>query len=143
MEAESLRITDTLSIPMSEIAISSIRAQGAGGQNVNKVASAIHLRFDVKASNALPEEAKQRLLKLGDQRITNEGIIVIKAQVFRTREKNIRDAMQRLSALIESTLISEKPRRKTRVPKAAKKKRVEDKRKRGLLKQKRRRIDDD
>ena len=143
MEADTLKITDALSIPMSEIAISSIRAQGAGGQNVNKVASAIHLRFDVIASDALPEDAKQRLLKIGDRRITNDGIIVIKAQVFRTREKNIRDALQRLAALVESALVSEKPRKKTRIPKATKKKRLEDKRKRGLLKQKRRRIDDD
>lgn len=143
MAADALKITDNVSIPMSEIAISSIRAQGAGGQNVNKVASAIHLRFDVIASNALPEDAKQRLLNMGDQRITSDGVIVIKAQVFRTREKNIRDAMQRLSTLIESALVREQPRKKTRVPKAAKKKRVEDKRKRGLLKQKRRCIDDD
>ena len=143
MEADGLKITDTLSIPASEIAISSIRAQGAGGQNVNKVASAIHLRFDAASSKALPDDVKQRLLGMGDQRITSDGIIVIKAQVFRTREKNIKDAMQRLATLIRSALVVTKPRKKTNIPKAAKKKRVEDKRKRGLLKQKRHRIDDD
>ena len=143
MEADTLKITDALSIPMSEIAISSIRAQGAGGQNVNKVASAIHLRFDAAGSNALPDDVKQRLLEMGDQRITSDGVIVIKAQVFRTREKNIKDAMQRLAKLIESALVSAKPRKKTKIPKAAKQKRIDDKRKRGLLKQKRRRVDDD
>ena len=100
MQAETLRITDALSIPMSEIAISSIRAQGAGGQNVNKVASAIHLRFDVIASNTLPEDAKRRLLEMGDQRISNDGVIVIKAQVFRTREKNTFSAQHKTRPMV-------------------------------------------
>ena len=142
METETLKISSDIAIPMTEIEIHAIRAQGAGGQNVNKVASAIHLRFDIANSESLPDKVKQRLLALADRRITAEGTIVIKAQVYRTREKNIRDALQRLAALIESALTVAKPRKKTRVTKAAKKKRLDNKRKRGQLKQDRRRVDD-
>jgi len=142
METEALKISSDIAIPMSEIEIHAIRAQGAGGQNVNKVASAIHLRFDIANSESLPDQVKQRLLALTDRRITAEGTIVIKAQVFRTRENNIRDALQRLAALVESALTVAKPRKKIRVTKAAKKKRLDNKRKRGQLKQDRRRVDD-
>ena len=139
---EGLRISNQVLLPLAEVEFQAIRAQGAGGQNVNKGSAAVHLRCDIAASS-LPDFYKERLLQLRDKRISSEGIIVIKAQVFRTREKNIRGALQRLAALVESALVSEKPRKKTRIPKATKKKRLEDKRKRGLLKQKRRRIDDD
>lgn len=142
MDAESLHISNALSIPMRDIEISAIRAQGSGGQNVNKVSSAIHLRFDINGCAALPGEVKQRLLALHDRRVTTDGVIVIKAQVYRTREKNIRDALQRLATLIQSVLVVVTPRKKSRVSKAAKQKRIDDKRKRGQLKQARRRVDE-
>lgn len=143
MPSEFLSISSDISIPFSEIDISAIRAQGAGGQNVNKVASAIHLRFNVANSGALPVEVKTRLMALGDRRITAEGIVVIKAQSFRTQERNLRDATERLAALLASALVVARPRKKKKVSKKAKKKRIDNKRKRGQLKQNRSRINDD
>ena len=143
MTSEFLPISNDISIPLSDIDISAIRAQGAGGQNVNKVASAVHLRFDISNSNDLPAEVKARLLALGDRRITAGGVVVIKAQSFRTQERNLRDATERLATLLASALIVAKPRRKKSVSKKAKKKRLDNKRKRGQLKQNRSRIDDD
>jgi ribosome-associated protein len=142
MTSEDLTISNDISIPFSEIDVSAIRAQGAGGQNVNKVSSAIHLRFDIANSSALPVEVKTRLMALGDRRITAEGIVVIKAQSFRTQERNLRDATERLATLLASALVLAKPRKKKKVSRKAKKKRIDNKRKRGQLKQNRSRIDD-
>ncbi len=129
-----LQITENVSIPDEEIEFSAIRAQGSGGQNVNKVSSAIHLRFDINASS-LAEGYKERLLNLRDSRISKEGIIVIKAQKFRTREKNRQDALERLRQLIESATITRKPRRPTRASKGSQIRRVDSKVQRGKTKQ--------
>lgn len=143
MTSETLFISGDISIPLSDLDVSAIRAQGAGGQNVNKVASAIHLRFDIANSSVLPPDVKSRLMALGDRRITADGVVVIKAQSFRTQERNFRDATERLAALLASALVVAKPRKKKIVSKTAKKKRLDNKRKRGQLKQHRSRVDDD
>lgn len=121
-----LRISQNVSIPDAEIDLVAIRSQGAGGQNVNKVSSAIHLRFDIAASS-LPDFYKQRLQNLKDKRISKDGIIVIKAQRFRTQEKNRDDALDRLADVIRSVLNVPKKRVATKPSKQAKKKRLEDK----------------
>ncbi|MDX2411302.1 MAG: alternative ribosome rescue aminoacyl-tRNA hydrolase ArfB, partial [Woeseiaceae bacterium] len=122
---------------------SAVRAQGAGGQNVNKVASAIHLRFDARNSCSLPDRIKSKLLALGDKRITADGVLVIKAQEHRTQERNRRAAIQRLTDLIQSVLVEKKPRKKKLPTKRAKKKRIDNKRRQGQLKQSRSRVRDD
>lgn len=134
-----LQITASVAIPAREIEISAIRAQGAGGQNVNKVASAIHLRFDIGASS-LPDSYKARLLGLRDQRITKEGVVVIKAQQFRSQELNREEALQRLQELVRSVAVSRKKRKPTRPTRSSQKKRLDSKTRRGAVKLTRARV---
>lgn len=120
-------------IPDSEIEISAIRAQGSGGQNVNKVSSAIHLRFDIGLSS-LPDVYKERLLKLRDQRITREGVVVIKAQQYRSQEKNRAEALRRLYELVDSITELPRERKPTKPTRSSQKKRLQSKTQRGQLK---------
>lgn len=121
-----LRITENLAIPLVEIETQAVRSQGSGGQNVNKVSTAIHLRFDIKASS-LPERYKERLLNLKDGRITSEGIVIIKAQRYSSQIKNKEDALNRLREIIKSVIIPMKLRMPTKPTKASKIKRLEGK----------------
>ena len=129
-----LRVTDSISLDDSELSETFVRSSGPGGQNVNKVSSAVQLRFDVRASPSLPNDVAVRLMRLAGKRLTKEGVIVIIAQTHRQQERNRADARERLFDLIRQAAVRPVPRRATKVPKAQKRKRVEGKRHRSAIK---------
>lgn len=136
-----LQISDNVIIPLSDIEISAIRSQGPGGQNVNKVATTIHLRFNIGASS-LPDVYKEKLLKLSDQRITKEGVIVIKASEYRSQEKNKEEALRRLQELIKSVTVLPRRRKPTKPTRNSQKRRLDSKSQRGQIKSMRREVTD-
>ncbi|HXZ22873.1 MAG TPA: alternative ribosome rescue aminoacyl-tRNA hydrolase ArfB [Pseudolabrys sp.] len=133
-----IRITDTISIDESELSESFVRASGPGGQNVNKVSSAVQLRFDVRQSPSLPNDVALRLMRLAGKRLTKDGVVVIIAQQHRTQERNREDARHRLVAMIRQAAVKPTPRRQTKVPKAQRRERLEAKKHRSTIKKLRR-----
>jgi ribosome-associated protein len=132
------RVTDTISIDDSELSESFVRSSGPGGQNVNKVSSAVQLRFDARHSPSLPNDVAIRLMRLAGKRLTKEGVIVIVAQEHRDQSRNRAEARERLFDMIRQAAVKPVPRRKTKVPKAAKRKRLDEKKHRGSVKSLRR-----
>ncbi len=135
-----IRITPDISIDERELQLEFIRASGPGGQKVNKVATAVQLQFDVTNSPSLPDDVRERLIRLAGKRVTDEGVLVIEARRYRTQDRNRKDAIERLISLIQKAAVQPKPRRKTKPTLASKERRLEDKRRRSEIKRRRREI---
>ena len=139
----AIRVNDRITLADDEVSEQFVRSPGPGGQNVNKLATAVQLRFDARGSRSLPEDVRERLLELAGTRATKHGEIVISAHRFRNRERNREDALERLVALVRRAAVAEKPRRPTQPSPAAKRRRLEDKRRRSQLKHARQRLSHD
>jgi ribosome-associated protein len=133
-----IHITPTISIDENELQMDFVRASGPGGQKVNKAATAVQLRFDIPNSPSLPDDVRERLIRLAGKRVTEDGVLVIEARRYRTQERNRKDAIDRLITLIEEAAVEPKPRRKTKPTRASKERRLEEKRRRSAVKRLRR-----